>query len=184
MEDHPPYDPRQIANEVIDLAREFQLEVTHLSLQKIIYFLHESFLKEGNGPLCLGYFEAWKHGPVHPQLWTTFKAAGRTSIRHHAYGVDIGTGLPRALPKVTNTRVRMHIVAEGVRLLKIPAARLVGISHAKGSPWDRLTTRSGGQREYGARISNELVLECRIGAMVPIRDAIADEEDLYEQPPS
>lgn len=184
MDDRPPYDPRQIANELVDLGRKFMVDVTHLSLQKIVYFLHEAHLKEGKGPLCTGYFEAWKHGPVHPQLWSTFKAAGRSPIRHHAYGLDIETGAPRALERIADHETRLYLLAEGARLLRTSAPRLVGLSHARGTPWDTVAPKIRGQREYGARITNELILKCRVGIMLPVDESEADEEDLYEQPPT
>jgi uncharacterized phage-associated protein len=184
MDDLPPYDARIIANEVVDLAREFKVELTHLSLQKIVYFLHEAYLRESGVALCSGYFEAWKHGPVHPQIWSSFKAAGRAPIRHHAYGLSIDTGLPKNLPRVSNSEVRLYLASEGSRLLRIPAPRLVGLSHAREGPWDVATRDSRGQREYGARISNNLILQCRTGRLLSVRDSDANEDDLYEQPPS
>lgn len=184
MDDAPPYDARIIANEIIDLAREFAIELTHLSLQKIVYFLHEAHLREYGEPLCSGYFEAWKHGPVHPQIWSSFKAAGRAPIRHHAYGLSIDTGLPKNLSRISNRAVRLYLISEGLRLLRIPAPRLVGISHAPGAPWDVCTRDSGGQREYGARISNDLILRCGVGKLLSVRDSEVNEDDLYEQPPS
>ncbi|NJN37049.1 MAG: DUF4065 domain-containing protein [Nitrospiraceae bacterium] len=179
-----PLDPRVVANEVIDIARDFEFEVTHLSLQKIVYFLHESYLLETGQPLCLGFFEAWKHGPVHPQLWTSFKAAGREPIRHHAYGLDVHTGAVKNLPRLSSAEARRHIMAGALKWLPIAAPSLVGISHAQNSPWDQVTKRSGGQREYGSRITNELILSCRTGRMVPIRETTLDEDELYEQPPT
>ncbi|WP_369011638.1 type VI toxin-antitoxin system SocA family antitoxin [Novosphingobium cyanobacteriorum] len=184
MEDHPPYDPRSIANYLLEMAWKYELNITHLSLQKIIYFLHERFLKETGTPLCKGYFVAWKHGPVHPQIWSTFKNAGREPIRHHAYGLDILTGLPSQVPVIENKKVQLYLTSKGLDLISVPAHRLVGLSHLPGSPWDRVTKRSGGQREYGSRISDELMLSSRSAGVAPIRESLEGNEDLYEQPPS
>jgi uncharacterized phage-associated protein len=184
FEDRPPYDPRMIANELIDLARQFAIDITHLSLQKVVYFLHEDFLREYDEPLCSGHFEAWKHGPVHPQIWSTFRAAGREPIKHHAYGFDVFTGQTKNLPSISHKKVKLFIAAEGLRLLRIPAPRLVGLSHVPRGAWDVVTKDPGGQRVYGARISNELILKYRASRMVSIRDIEDDEEDLYEQPPT
>jgi uncharacterized phage-associated protein len=186
VHEQPPLDPRIVANEIIDIARDFEFEVTHLSLQKIVYFLHEAYLLEKGRPLCIGFFEAWKHGPVHPQLWSSFKAAGRGPIRHHAYGLDIETGTAKNLPKISSTELRRYITAGALKWLPIPAPSLVGVSHARNSPWDHLTRRSGGQREYGERITNELIVSCRTGngRILPIRYTSLDEDELYEQPPT
>ncbi|MCR2832579.1 type VI toxin-antitoxin system SocA family antitoxin [Parerythrobacter lacustris] len=184
LSDKPPYDPRVVANELIDLGLEFGIAITHLSLQKTIYFLHEKHLKAFGKPLCGGHFEAWKHGPVHPQLWTSFKRAGAEPIRHHAYGLDISTGALRNLPKIENKTVRRFIVSEGLALLEMPAPRLVGLSHARNGPWDLVTTIPGGKREFGARIPNDLIVQTKNARMIPIRNDEVENEVFDEQPPS
>lgn len=183
MDDWPPYDPRSVANHILNLAWDYGIEVTHLSLQKILYFLHEQHLREFTSPLCKGYFIAWKHGPVHPEIWNSFKAVGRNTIRHHAYALDINSGMPVKAPEIENKDVRLFIAMSGLPLLKIPAHRLVGLSHLRNGPWDKVTRGSGGQREYGARISDELMLSARTSRMLPINESQEGQEDLYEQPP-
>ena len=180
----PPYDPRSVANSLLDAAWSFDLEVTHLSLQKVIYFLHVDHLRITGAPFCKGYFEAWKHGPVHPQLWSAFKNAGREFIRHHAYGLDIRTGITKQVEEITSKANLLFISTRGLELLTIPAHRLVGMSHLPSGPWDRVTKISGGQREYGGRISDEIILHTRPARMVSVNDSIETEEELYEQPPS
>lgn len=179
-----PFDPRSVANSLLEVAWRYDVPVTHLSLQKAVYFLHAEFLKEYGEPLCQGYFEAWQHGPVHPQIWSSFKEAGRDAIRHTAYGIDILSGIPKKVEEISSTPILRFIAARGLPLLSIPAHRLVGMSHLPGGPWDRITKKSGGQREYGARISNELIVEAHHARMAPVRDSLAGDEDLYEQPPS
>lgn len=180
----PPFDPRVVANFLIDVAWDFEISITHLSLQKTLYFLHGRYLKEFSEPLIQGYFEAWKHGPVHPQIWSTFKSSGSAQIKHHAYGLDLLTGASRKLPAIEDKKLKLFITTRGSEFLSIPAPRLVGLSHAKGGPWDRVTKLSGGQREYGARISDELILECFHRHMIPIREIEDLGDDLYEQPPT
>lgn len=184
MDDLPPYDPRAIANSLLELAWKFDLPVTHLSLQKTIYFLHAQFLREFHGPLCKGYFEAWKHGPVHPQIWSAFRNSGRGVIRHCAYGMDIKTGIPKKIAEISNRKVLLFLSTKGLELLTIPAPRLVGMSHVPGGPWDRVTRDSRGQREYGGRISDELIVQSRNSRMVSVSDSIDLDEEPYEQPPA
>lgn len=181
---HPPFDPRSIANCLLDAAWQYDVDVTHLSLQKTIYFLHAQFLKEKGEPLCKGYFEAWKHGPVHPQIWSSFKSSGRCFLKHHAYGLDLLTGIPKKVEEISDKSILLFITTRGLDLLSIPAHRLVGMSHLPGGPWDRATRNSGGQREYGARISDELILQAHHARMAPVSDSPIIDEDLYEQPPS
>jgi uncharacterized phage-associated protein len=51
MAENPPFDPRIVANYLLDFAWRYDLEVTHLALQKTVYFLHARFLREFGAPL-------------------------------------------------------------------------------------------------------------------------------------
>ena len=64
-----PYDPRSIANLLLDEADRLAINITNLSLQKLLYFAHGLSLIEDGKPLVSGYFEAWQHGPVHPLVY-------------------------------------------------------------------------------------------------------------------
>jgi len=184
MDQNPPFDPRAVANCLLDFAWSYKINVTHLTIQKTIYFLHARFLREYGRPLVSGFFEAWKYGPVHPQLWSSFKNAGSDPIRHHAYGLDIETGAGKQLPEVEHNQVRLFIATRSVEFLEMEPHRLVGLSHARNSPWDVLTNAEGDSRQYGARISNELILERFHFHKISISNEEAIEEDIYEQPPS
>jgi uncharacterized phage-associated protein len=63
-----PYDPRGVANLMLDEAERLGVEVTHLALQKLLYFAHGLFPINCKRPLVSGCFEAWQHGPVHPAV--------------------------------------------------------------------------------------------------------------------
>ena len=180
----PPYDPRVIANELILLAQEYGLEITHLTIQKSVYFLHERYLRTRKVALCTGHFEAWQHGPVHPQLWTSFKEHGADPVSKVAKGLDIMTGEVVDLPRISDQSDRRFLVAEGLGLIETPAHRLVGISHARGGAWDLVTNIGGGKRAYGARISNEDIVQTRNGRLIPVSDSQLPDEEMYEQPPS
>ena len=183
MASAPPYDPRTIANELLHLANEYGLLITHLTIQKAVYFLHEKYLHNHDVPLCLGHFEAWQHGPVHPQLWESFKKYGSEPVTAPAEGFDILTGEAKELPRVSSQEDRRFLTAKGLGLIELPAHRLVGLSHARGGPWDAVT-RIGGKRHYGARIPNELIVQKRNGRLMPVRDSRTSDEVMYEQPPT
>ena len=89
MSELPPYDPRAVANLLLDTADEFGVDVTNLALQKLLYFAHGHFLKQIGQPLVQGAFEAWNNGPVHPAIYHAFKGAGREpSVRVLAVGTS------------------------------------------------------------------------------------------------
>lgn len=181
----PPYDPRIVANCILEIAWDNSIEVTHLALQKTAYFLHARFLRERDGvPLLSGHFEAWKHGPVHPQLWSSFKEHGRSPIEKFATAVDLFSGLAKELPEIDDPDVKQFIIRGCTNLLKMEPHKLVGLSHAKNSPWDVLTRSGRTERVYGCRISNELIRERFHFHKISMSDNFHVEEEIYEQPPS
>ena len=95
-----PYDARSVANLLLDEADRLGIEITNLSLQKLLYFAHGFCLVEDRKPLVNGHFEAWRHGPVHPLAYHAFKDVGRMPISFRADRVDPLTGEKRPLPKI------------------------------------------------------------------------------------
>jgi uncharacterized phage-associated protein len=57
--------------------------VTHLKLQKLIYYAQGYFLAENNGePLFDDRIEAWVHGPVCPALYSIYRKYDYSIIPH------------------------------------------------------------------------------------------------------
>jgi len=104
-----PYDPRAIANLMLDEADRSGINVTNLALQKLLYFAHSIFLIESKHPLVSGYFEAWQYGPVHPTVYSAFKTAGSSPIDFRADRQDVLTGERTPLPLPDNHTIRRHI---------------------------------------------------------------------------
>ena len=65
--------PIDLSKYVIKYVNDMGHEVSHLKLQKLIYYCdawHNVFLEN---PLINENFEAWMHGPVVRQLWNHYK---------------------------------------------------------------------------------------------------------------
>ena len=149
------FDPRSVANTVLSVADDYQLPVTHLGLQKILYFLHGQFLTRYGDPLVTGYFEAWQYGPVHPVIYASFKDHGAKQIDRRATRRDLMTGEIQPVAEVADSEVRLFIIKTSLQYLAMNPGRLVDLSHAKGSPWDYLTQTDDGKRKFGVRITND-----------------------------
>lgn len=54
--------------------------VTHLQVQKLLYYARGWSLAQHATPLFEGTFEAWTHGPAVRELYARFKAFGSTPI--------------------------------------------------------------------------------------------------------
>ena len=149
------YDPRAICNLILDEAG--RSAITHVALQKLLYFCHGLHLQRTRQPLVSGHFEAWKHGPVHPAAYKAFKRAGATTISFRAEGRDPLTGEAKPLlPNIDDVAyqcVRQTVVSYA----NMTAWTLVEISHAKGAPWDIIWKKAEDGIALGLRIPNDLI---------------------------
>jgi uncharacterized phage-associated protein len=70
--------------------------ITHLKLQKLVYYAQAWFLANFNKPLFNEDVEAWAHGPVVPSLWSRFKDSRWEALPaspHRPLGDEIETFL-------------------------------------------------------------------------------------------
>lgn len=148
------YDPRAVANLILDVIHR---PITHLSLQKLLYFVHGAYLLRKKKALITGYFEAWNHGPVHPGVYNAFKEFGPNPITSRALKKDLRTGVLEGIRTPDDVELRT-ITEKVVRSLgSLSAGQLVKLSHAQGGAWDLVFVRSKSEHMLGLRISNELI---------------------------
>ncbi|MEM6627732.1 MAG: type II toxin-antitoxin system antitoxin SocA domain-containing protein [Pseudomonadota bacterium] len=152
------YDPRAICNLILDEAR--RTSITHVALQKLLYFAHGLHLirTEGN-PLVKGYFEAWRHGPVHPTAYKAFKQAGADVIDFRAVSRDPLTQETRALLPNIDDLAYDCVVRTVANFGSAGAWTLVQISHAEGAPWKLVVDSAENSVNFGMRISNDVIRE-------------------------
>lgn len=153
-----PYDPRAIANIILDEADRRGLKITNLALQKLLYFAHGIYLTKTKQPLVSGYFEAWQYGPVHPSVYRAFKPSGSAPIINRAVAKDPLTGQARELPKPTDLDI-IDLVSDVMRSYgHLPPGRLVDLSHAKDSPWSVVADKARTDVAFGMRIPDDVIL--------------------------
>ncbi|MBY5592054.1 SocA family protein [Rhizobium leguminosarum] len=153
------YDPRAVANLMLDEADRLGIQLTNLSLQKLLYFAHGIYLMQTKTPLVSGYFEAWQYGPVHPSAYRAFKDAGSSAITFRATGQDILTGQPRAITTPSDVRLIGLLQQVLNSYGRMPTGRLVDLSHAKDSPWWYVVEKAKAEVAIGLRITDNLILE-------------------------
>lgn len=162
------YDGRAIANIILDHTNANGIEISNLSLQKILFFCHSWFLVMTGAPLVRQYFEAWELGPVLPDVYRQLKGAGHKTITSHAKRLDIVSGAA-----VTAT---CEIGAEELATLtkiidfysRMTPTQLVGLSHVTDGPWWR-TWNHEGKAKPGMRIDNDLILDYYSNLRGPIQ---------------
>lgn len=154
-----PYDPRSVANLLLDIADEQRLSLTNLALQKLLYFAHAIFLVKTRQPLVSGYFEAWQYGPVHPVVYRAFRSEADNPIATRATRVDVITGQRSPLPAATSDPIRQLCTQVIAQYAPLTPGRLVEISHAKNAPWHVIVNRAKTSLALGLRIPDDVILE-------------------------
>jgi uncharacterized phage-associated protein len=151
-----PFDPRSVCNLMLDCASK---PITNLALQKLLYFAHGIHLTKTQLPLVSGYFEAWKHGPVHPGAYAAFKSARDQPILFRADSVDALTGSRRPIPSPSAPAVRGLVHRIMISYGEMSASLLRAISHTPKSPWAAVVDQAQNGVSFGMRISDSLIIE-------------------------
>jgi uncharacterized phage-associated protein len=175
-------DPRSVANAMLDESDRIGQPVTHLALQKLLYFAHALFLIEKKRPLVSGYFEAWRNGPVHPAAYEAFKAAGRRPIAFRATRVDISSGSRSPVTPNDDPDVRLHLGRVMQSYGRLTPGRLVEISHAKGAPWNFVVDKARTSMALGLRIPDSVIVERFKFHKVSIGEAPTSGEPIEDAP--
>ena len=178
----PPYDSRSVANLLLDLADARGIRVTNLSLQKLLYFAHGQFLVARGTPLVDGYFEAWRYGPVHPTVYKSFKTAEGEPLHERAVGFDYRLRQTCPIAPLNDPDAREHVERVLLQLGRLPAGRLIEISHAPRGPWAETVNKSGTNAVLGLRISDKVTLERFRFLMVPLKPEAPSGEPLDDTP--
>lgn len=153
------YDPRCIANLMLDESARIGQPLTNLALQKLLYFAHAMFLIEQGRPLVSGYFEAWEFGPVHPTAYQSFKSAGAAPITFRATRLDVVRGTREPITSPAAAEIVRHVSRIIQSYGRMTPGRLVDISHAKGAPWHFVVDKGRTSLAFGMRIPDEVIRE-------------------------
>lgn len=147
-----PFDARSIANRILDHAEHQGLHLTVMQLLKLVYLAHGWWLTfSGGNPLTTIRPEAWKYGPVHRDVYNSFRHFGSNPIVGRA--VDSATGfeyreqvsddIDQLLAQVVSSYGKHH------------AFTLSDIMHKPGTPWS-VTSETRG---HYAPIEDDLIRE-------------------------
>jgi len=139
------YDGRAVANYFLELAKKDGVPLSHLKLQKLIYFAHGWYLAYYGEPLVENGVQAWQHGPVSPDVYEAFKWFGAKPIDRPAtqkIAADNDEGYTRVVvapPPPSDQQVRQHIERAYRSYRRYSAAKLSAATHIPGSPWAQTT---------------------------------------------
>lgn len=124
--------------------------VSNLQLQKILYFLQSVYCRATGGKLLFeDAFEAWPYGPVIESVYNEFSKFGGYTIDDYR---DVYSPGFNGSEKV--------FVDTGIEDLRRRSPwDLVRISHAPGSPWDKIYSGGAGCKKT---IPNSLIVNASV----------------------
>lgn len=118
-------------------AGEHGRRLTHLELQKMLYLNYVVHLRDGGDFLPYLNFEAWKYGPVVPDVYYHYKDIGsrRSNVIEH----KMKSG--RAYPALQDDDTIEKTIATYSRY---DAYQLVGLTHEWGGAWFQAFAKGAG----------------------------------------
>ena len=156
-ESRAPYDARAVANLLLDLAEERNVELTQMQLLKLVYFAGGWYLAAESKPLIRQDFQAWEHGPVVKVLRDAFKEFGKNPIQGRAERMDVYTGEFVPIEPVSCAEDRAFIRTIFDAYHHYDGWELSQITHEQGSPWDEIWNSDEPVGRLGLKITNEAI---------------------------
>ncbi|WP_270448721.1 Panacea domain-containing protein [Lactobacillus delbrueckii] len=127
------FDVFRVSNFVIDTAKENNVELTNLKLQKILFFLQGFYLHKYKKRLINGEFAKWQYGPIEREVYDCFKSNGSSPIHDEAFDFSLDTLTIIPIPPISAAEVGRDIFpklkSELLKLLEIPTWRLIELTH-------------------------------------------------------
>ena len=145
------HDSRAVANRFVELAQGAGEPVTIMQLVKWVYLAHGWHLGFNDGkPLICHDVEAWRHGPVVPEVYNAFRPQGiavyhpalREEPPHNPYASDFSPEEDKLIGDVFRA------------YSKISAFALSALTHEPGTPWHQVRGRG-----YYVPIPDEIIAE-------------------------
>lgn len=135
-----------IAERILELAKAQGRTLTPMQLLKLVYICHGFSLGLFGRPLTLHNAEAWKFGPVIPELYHAIKQYKSSPVESVAPCAVERTEFDENDSKLIETVYNKYGKLTGVQLSRL--------THTKGSPWSKTWTGNSGRD-----ISNDLIEE-------------------------
>jgi len=158
------FDARSVANFFIHRAAELDMQLTVMTLLKVLYFSHAWHLAKFDRPLIGQSFEAWKHGPVNRVVYNQFKDYGRRPIDRYAQSFDIKSATFIDTPFFFDSNTEKFLENIFDYYAKFHPFKLSDLTHEQGGPWDQIWSDADKRAVPGMVIPNELIARWFKGA--------------------
>lgn len=135
------YKAIDVARYIVNYSNDMEYGITHLKLQKMLYFVQGYFFMDKGSECFSDEMEAWGLGPVVRNVWEEFKSSGSANIQkiHSILIFDTPGDVwsVRRIPYINTIKDREDLrrINEVVDLFKnYSASRMVDITHSQ-KPW-------------------------------------------------
>lgn len=132
----------KIAKKLLDLSGSAS-DMTPMKLIKLVYIAHGWMLGLYGRPLISEDVEAWKYGPVIPEVYREIKKYGATPVKE----------LPEEYSVALDSQEENVIQQVYEKYIKFDGLDLSAMTHAPGTPWHEVWHSAG----YQTRIDNEKI---------------------------
>ena len=149
-----------IANSFLSISKSAGEPIDPMKTQKLVYFAHGYHLGFQEGALSAENVQAWRWGPVFPELYHAVKVYGSGPIMNPLQAVEFdGASMQWTTPKIpeegdfTNRLIRRIWDVYG----GMTGVALSQLTHEEGSPWDKIHKQYPDDRDIV--IPNSLIRE-------------------------
>lgn len=128
------YSASKIAHAFVKRGIDEANPLTQMKLQKMVYFAHGVHLAEYEEPLIEEHFQAWKFGPVVPEIYGTYKLYGNSLIQDTLWVPNYIKNSDEELCE--SAKDAFNYTWEVAKDLS--AIQLSNWTHKEGSPWEQV----------------------------------------------
>lgn len=128
------HDARNVANRLISLAHDAPRKITPMQAMKLVYFCHAWMLALLHEPLIEQPVEAWRYGPVVPDVYRSLRRYGGEPVSRLIPGLPDESFDENEEAIITQVSEKYGVLSGG---------RLSAMTHAPGTPWHTIWKRYG-----------------------------------------
>lgn len=132
------YKATLVANAFLHKAMQSRADVTHMKLQKLVFFAHAWGLALNGASPVAERPEAWQHGPVFETVYHALKGVGTGAVSDPIESFDPVDGCLKGLVPNIGDRVFWGLVDQvWERYGAFSGLQLSALAHEPGGPWAR-----------------------------------------------
>jgi len=132
------YSPSLVANAFLYKARQSGAQLSHMKLQKLVFFMHAWSLALAGGSVVAARPEAWTYGPVFDTLYHELKGFGSRPVDGYLVQMNPLSGQREAqIPHQADEGFWRLLDQVWGRYSPLTALQLSELSHEPGGPWEQ-----------------------------------------------